>query len=724
RLLWHQFHDDLTGTSIPQAYAISWHDEALVANLAATALRRAMGAVAQALDTRAEGIPLVVFNPLSIPRTEVVEGWLELPAAVAAIAATGPEGEPVPVQLGVTRGTLRQVLLLAELPPLGFAVFDVHQGRPGAGASGALEVTRAALSNGRLAARFDGAGDLASLVDSRHGREALAAPHRLELLPDTSKRFPAWELRYQDVMAEPLPVAGPSRVTVVEHGPVRVAVEVVRTAAGSTFRQRYRLAAGAAGDRLEVAARVDWRSRGRLLKASFPFAAAAEEAVYDLGVCAIRRGTNRPRLYEVPAQQWAAVEAPDAAWGAAVLATTNQGWDLPAPGRLRLSLVRTPRVGRRFRHQGWQDLGRHHLLWALAPFAGGWWQDRVPWLAARLNQPPLAVATTAHPGALGRRWSFLEVDDERLMVRAVKGAEDGAGVVVRGVELSGEGAAATLRAAAPVRRSQRVDGVEDPLAEIHPLDGAVPLQTPAHRPLAVLLELAPPPAALALAPPRWRALPLSGDRRVATRRGEPCRDGIGRRRALPAELLPQQLDWLGIGFQLGETPRALACRGQSLPLADDAAAASNEAWTHLFLLAGSAGGELRLELRVDATTHAVSLPAVTGPLGQWDRLRRIGWGRFSWRRRIPGFFTRADVGLAVDHLHDRRGHLLPYAQAQLFVVTLPLPSGARALHLPTAPAALLFAATLAADPAASVREAFHLSTPGPGGATARRGSRW
>ncbi|HVS02949.1 MAG TPA: alpha-mannosidase, partial [Thermoanaerobaculia bacterium] len=46
RLLWHQFHDDLTGTSIPQAYAISWHDEALVANLAATALRRAMGAVA------------------------------------------------------------------------------------------------------------------------------------------------------------------------------------------------------------------------------------------------------------------------------------------------------------------------------------------------------------------------------------------------------------------------------------------------------------------------------------------------------------------------------------------------------------------------------------------------------------------------------------------------------------------------------------------------------
>ena len=29
RFLWHQFHDDLTGTSINAAYRISWHDEAL-----------------------------------------------------------------------------------------------------------------------------------------------------------------------------------------------------------------------------------------------------------------------------------------------------------------------------------------------------------------------------------------------------------------------------------------------------------------------------------------------------------------------------------------------------------------------------------------------------------------------------------------------------------------------------------------------------------------------
>ena len=32
RFLWHQFHDDLTGTSIPAAYRISHQDEAIAAS--------------------------------------------------------------------------------------------------------------------------------------------------------------------------------------------------------------------------------------------------------------------------------------------------------------------------------------------------------------------------------------------------------------------------------------------------------------------------------------------------------------------------------------------------------------------------------------------------------------------------------------------------------------------------------------------------------------------
>src|SRR5205809_3983713 len=65
RVLWHQFHDDLTGTCIPQAYQFSWNDELVSANQFAGVLTSSTSAIADNLDTRARGIPLVVYNPLS-----------------------------------------------------------------------------------------------------------------------------------------------------------------------------------------------------------------------------------------------------------------------------------------------------------------------------------------------------------------------------------------------------------------------------------------------------------------------------------------------------------------------------------------------------------------------------------------------------------------------------------------------------------------------------------
>ena len=77
RFLWHQFHDDLTGTSIPEAYTFSWNDEIVAQNLFAAVLADSARAVAGALDTRAEGLPLVVWNPNAGGRAQA-DGVVEL----------------------------------------------------------------------------------------------------------------------------------------------------------------------------------------------------------------------------------------------------------------------------------------------------------------------------------------------------------------------------------------------------------------------------------------------------------------------------------------------------------------------------------------------------------------------------------------------------------------------------------------------------------------------
>ena len=65
-------------------------------------------------------------------------------------------------------------------------------------------------------------------------------------------------------------VSGPAKIRIVENGPARVALEVERTTENSTFVQQIRLAAGTAGDRVEVVNQIEWRTPGVSLRADFP----------------------------------------------------------------------------------------------------------------------------------------------------------------------------------------------------------------------------------------------------------------------------------------------------------------------------------------------------------------------------------------------------------------------------------------------------------------------
>src|SRR5205814_7479078 len=85
----------------------------------------------------------------------------------------------------------------------------------------------------------------------------------------------------------------------------RVSLAVTRFNAGSTFTERIRLAAGAAGDRLEWDITANWNTRQTFVKMEFPLAIANANATYDLGLGTISRPNETPNLYEVPAQQWA-----------------------------------------------------------------------------------------------------------------------------------------------------------------------------------------------------------------------------------------------------------------------------------------------------------------------------------------------------------------------------------------------------------------------------------
>src|SRR5206468_7627742 len=140
---------------------------------------------------------------------------------------------------------------------------------------------------------------------------------RLEMRDDPSPDKPAWRILYSTITA---PVREEPRspvIRVVEQGPVRVAVDIVRKAAGSTITQRVSLSAG--GGRVDVENFIDWKSSNTLLKAAFPLTASNAKATYDLGLGTIERGNNTAEHYEVPAQQWADLTDSSGGFGTAIL---------------------------------------------------------------------------------------------------------------------------------------------------------------------------------------------------------------------------------------------------------------------------------------------------------------------------------------------------------------------------------------------------------------------
>jgi alpha-mannosidase len=113
---------------------------------------------------------------------------------------------------------------------------------------------------------------------------------------------------------------------------------------------------------------------------------------------------------------------------------------------------------------GAQGIGRHTFEYALVPHGGGW-ENAYP-QAHAFNAPLRAVAVPASDGSLPSSLSFVGADPPDFVITAVKAAEDGGGLIVRGYNITQAAQEVTLRLDRPLRRARRVNLNEDPQEEL------------------------------------------------------------------------------------------------------------------------------------------------------------------------------------------------------------------------------------------------------------------
>jgi alpha-mannosidase len=703
-----QFHDIMAGTATPRAYEFSWNDDVLAMNQFASVLTSATEGVAAALDTQGKGIPIVVYNPLNIDREDVVEAAVPFTNGTPqAVRVYGPDGKEVLSQLKTEHGATK-VLFPARVPAVGYAVYQVEPAQTSVTAERdkqALSVSESGLENGRYRVRLDQNGDVAGIFDKSIGKELLSAPARLALQTEKPHDWPAWNMDWTDQSRPPRAyVSGPAKVSIVENGPVRVALRVERETEGSKFVQSIRLAAGEAGNRVEVANSIDWKTGEAALKSTFPLTASNPMATYNWDVGTVQRGNNMPTKFEVASHQWFDLTDQSGAYGVTVLSDCKYGSDKPDDNTLRLTLIYTPGLGggngRSYNDQTTQDWGHHEFVYGLAGHSGDWRKEQSDWQALRLNQPLIAFTTSTHPGALGKSFSFLHLNNSRLRVLALKKAERSDEVIVRLVEMDGQPQQnVQIHFASPLTAAREVDGQEMPLNSAEVVRGALVTSFDPYQLRTFAVKVGQLPASLTA--PKSQAIKLTLTRTVATKDGDKSTNASSgfdaEGHALPAELVPDKIDYAGIGFVLVRShagmPLAAVPKGETISI-------PTGRFKRVYLLAASASGDQKTTLRIGDDPVELTIQDWSGFIGQWDdrtwskkeeqlpqrpdapddppRTRTV----LEYTGLNPGFVKRAPVAWFASHRHTADGTNEPYAYSYLFAYSFDIPSGAKTITLP------------------------------------------
>ena len=707
-----QFHDILPGTATPKAFEFSWNDDVIALNQFASVLTSATEGIVSGLDTQSTGAVIVVYNPLNIEREDVVEATVSIPGGRArAVSVLGPDGRQVPSQVIGWEGDRTKILFVAKVPSVGYAVYSGFPEEVPLRTNLKFGPDRS-MENHRYRVKLNDDGDVSSIFDKKLNRELLAAPLRLAIKNDTPAQWPAWNMDWTDQQKEPRAYVGRVSMRSAEYGAARVSFEVEREFEGSKFHQSVRLSEGDAGNRVEFSNVIEWKTSNANLKATFPLTAANPKATYNWDIGTIERGNNDERKFEVPSHQWFDLTDRSGSFGVTILSDCKYGSDKPDDKTLRLTLLRTPGIGPRagYADQSTQDWGRHEFVYGLAAHGGDWRRDQTDWHAQRLNQPLIAFESSKHPGNLGKTFSIINLNTNRVRVLALKKAETSDEIILRIVELDGR-AAPDVRISFPaaVVSAREVNAQEQPLENETKVKnptivkGQLVTSLERFQPRTFAVKLLPP--ASKFTSPQSYPIPLAYDLAVANRDGERMKAGFdGEGAALPEEMLPREISYGGITFRMASgKANAVVPRGQTIHLP--------EGVRRVYILAASVNEDEKVTFRIGSEAKDLTIQTWNGFIGQWDNRQ---WKRTEVqvpprtpppdvppdiaavlqrsRTRVdpygqmigitPGFIKRAPLAWFASHHHTAAGTNEAYAYSYLFAYEIDVPAFASTLTLP------------------------------------------
>jgi len=439
KITFNDFHDLAAGSGIGIIYKEAQKDFDQVHWATDEISQQSLKTLSAGINTHVEdGVPVLVLNPLAWERSGPVTVEVQMPSAAAGeVSVLDSANRIVPSQVlksDTKTNSYKLLILASNVPSLGYKVLHVVAGAKSFASD--LKAEGLTLENSVLKVTVDKqTGCITSLFDRKTSFETLAAGacgNQLQTFKDLPKDYDAWNID-PGTLDRFTSIDKADSVELVEKGPLRSTIRVMRTWQNSKFVQDIELDAGA--DQVNVVNDLDWHETHVLLKAAFPLAASSKKATYEVPYGSIQRTTERNNTweqaqFEVPALRWA--DLGDGRHGFSLLNNSKYGYD-DKDNVLRISLLRSP-----IWPDPEADRGHQHFTYALYPHGGDWKQALTVRHGYEYNYPLKAMQVQAHAGSLPAEFAYVTVRPDNVVLTALKKAEDSNGLIFRVYEWAGK----------------------------------------------------------------------------------------------------------------------------------------------------------------------------------------------------------------------------------------------------------------------------------------------
>ncbi|MDY3303479.1 MAG: glycoside hydrolase family 38 C-terminal domain-containing protein [Clostridia bacterium] len=446
-VMFNQFHDILCGCSIKKAYEDAGYLYGETMSITEQVINMALQTISWNINTlqgeelpaykepkkwkiwehEVLGTPIVVFNPHAWTVRESVQ------VNANAKMITDDGGCEIPFQMvrgdQTNNDDLYHSAFIAEVPAMGYRVYRLFAEKESDKTfTGELCAKENSLENSRVAVEFDETtGDIAKMYDKTSGNYIINKPCRAVLLDETDCDTWAHD---KVQLGETVGQFGEPEFQVIEKGNVRATLRVVTKYGASTLTRDYTLIPGS--NVLKVHAKVDFHEKHKTLKFTFPM----EESV----TAKIPYGkiTRYGETGEEPCGNWIN------SGNLYVANDSKYGYDTEN-GEMRLSVIRSAiyadHCGERDQFCEYMEQGESEFTYSVFYASSTADAEKV---AAELNFAQRVVMGSFRSGKLPEKLSGLRVDNDDVLVYAVKEKEDGDANIVRICEMNGKEGSASL----------------------------------------------------------------------------------------------------------------------------------------------------------------------------------------------------------------------------------------------------------------------------------------